>query len=988
MNTQQAIAFFTQQSSKLTQSLAALGLGNNGETVISLQPKVDQAVKTAFSKREQLSSKLDTLTAKARQAEDKLSLAAGNQSIEQERLAELQRQQSELEITIKGLQDRKQILSANGDSKRAAIKAEIATIKANITKTEAEVGLVKKQIADGLALVASYDSLRQQAQTAQEQANYHNQYVQYWGVVGHVQYWGKTKDIYGWVTDTAQVNARDSFQAQANQFTQQATAIQGQVDSFKQSLPVLEGTKNSKTDQIWLYYQELDAKNNVLSFASTQSGNDLALLDLQLSQLQTDLTQLKNTDIPSQKTITDGTTQRVTQVQSELDQLKTQKVSAQKSLESFNQSNKELLTTDLSLDLLQDSITKSQANIASLQGKLATPNQSVSVINSLNLSLTNEQTKLGQLKQQYQLEALEVLAVNQDRLNSLKGQLAAESSVSGAVKETTIGGYVVLVSQFADQLTGLSDVWADSLKGNHQFTVEVSNLFDSNLTSFVGVKKFIEDNLATPYSDYVLNGIQLDEALAIQEASVKYRDVLAKTVDDLQENIELQRKSVKQVDELNQKIQHIQTLTKYERENNQLDVVNIKLLEVREYQRQLTDFTQGLTLLQQANQNIYANVDKKGAITRPQTSNKYLFTNPASWLDAQSQAQALGGNLVTINDIEEQQWINQTFGTRLRGFWLGLTDKDEEGNWKWISSEPVTYKNWYPGEPNNGGGNEDYALTWHGGSWNDANGDVIVGLVEINVQALKQKEVALSQTVEKTKSALSSATDSLLSALNSPVLQNYVNLSLKTKSDQTVNNVQTFINQTKSSLTPKLINELSAELLQKIGELESQNLHSLKSYVQEQLNIITRSGVNDQTIKNLELLRLEAAYLSSVYLKDPLKVQKYLQEEAENKRNPSFGTQIVAGTPFTYANGFTSQNVQWRKLGDVNGDGKDDIIAGGQNYVYVSLSNGDGTFGEAKVASTTFTGINGSILRTKLARDRAVRAKFVEIRVRFNQGKV
>ena len=250
MNTQQAIAFFTQQSGKLTQSLAALDLGNNGETVVSLQTKVDQAVKTAFGKREQLSSKLDTLTAKARQAEDKLSLAAGNQSIEQERLAELQRQQSELEITIKGLQDRKQVLSANGDSKKAGIKAEIATIKANISKTEAEVGLLKKQIADGLGLVASYDSLRQQAQTAQEQANYHNQYVQYWGKVGEEKKRsGGHKDIYGWITNTAQVNARDSFQAQANQFTQQAAAIQGQVDSFKQSLPVLEGTKNSKTDQ-------------------------------------------------------------------------------------------------------------------------------------------------------------------------------------------------------------------------------------------------------------------------------------------------------------------------------------------------------------------------------------------------------------------------------------------------------------------------------------------------------------------------------------------------------------------------------------------------------------------------------------------------------------------------------------------------------------------------------------------------------------------
>ena len=118
MNTQQAIAFFTEQANTLTQSLTALGLGNNGETVTSLQTKVDQAVKTAFGKREQLSSKLDTITAKARQAKDKLYLAVSNQSIEQERLAELQKQQQALEITIKDLQERRQVLSDNGDIKK------------------------------------------------------------------------------------------------------------------------------------------------------------------------------------------------------------------------------------------------------------------------------------------------------------------------------------------------------------------------------------------------------------------------------------------------------------------------------------------------------------------------------------------------------------------------------------------------------------------------------------------------------------------------------------------------------------------------------------------------------------------------------------------------------------------------------------------------------------------------------------------------------
>jgi hypothetical protein len=592
MNTKLAINLLTENSNNLSNTLAALDLLSNGETISSLQLKVEQSIKTAFEKHQELSGKLDTVDGNLGQTENELSLAVSNQSIEQERLEELQKQQSELEITIQSLQDRKQVLSGNGDSKKAEIKAEIEVIKANITKTEAETATLKQQISDGLALMGSYDSLIQQAQTAQEQANYHNQYVQYWGVVGQ-EYTGKfgfSLPTYGWVTDTEQLNLRVSYQAQAIQLIQQAVSILGQVDSFKKSLPVLEETKNSKTDQVWLYYHELEAKNNLLSFASTQSGNDLALLDLQLSQSQKDLTQLKDADIPSQKVIVDRTTERVTQVQSELEQLKTQKVSDQQDLDTFVKDNQELLTTDLSLNLLQDSITQVQAKVTSLQGDLAQPNQSTDILNGLTQALGLEQGKLGQLKQQYQLLALEALEVNQGRLESLNGQLAAETSASNAVQVNTIEGYVDLVPQFVQQLTGLSDVWAENLKDNHQFTVHVSNLFQSNLTAFEGVASYIEDNLADPYSNYVLNGIQLDEAIIIQDAQVKYRDALEKTVDDLGENIELQKKSVEQTELLSTQLTHISELISLE--NQYANLQNDYAVFNQQLQGLSNDYTQ------------------------------------------------------------------------------------------------------------------------------------------------------------------------------------------------------------------------------------------------------------------------------------------------------------------------------------------------------------------------------------------------------------
>jgi uncharacterized protein (DUF2147 family) len=59
------------------------------------------------------------------------------------------------------------------------------------------------------------------------------------------------------------------------------------------------------------------------------------------------------------------------------------------------------------------------------------------------------------------------------------------------------------------------------------------------------------------------------------------------------------------------------------------------------------------------------------------------------------------------------------------------------------------------------------------------------------------------------------------------------------------------------------------------------------------------------------------------------------------------------------AGGWASQDQYTRLLADVNGDGKADIVAFGQNNVYVALSNGDGSFAAPAIASSQFTGALG-----------------------------
>ncbi len=130
-------------------------------------------------------------------------------------------------------------------------------------------------------------------------------------------------------------------------------------------------------------------------------------------------------------------------------------------------------------------------------------------------------------------------------------------------------------------------------------------------------------------------------------------------------------------------------------------------------------------------------------LTNPTTGNRYFLTESASsWTEAQAEAASQGGNLVAINNADEQKWLLDVFvSTEL--FWIGFTDQETEGAWKWVNGEKVTYTNWTPNEPNNGQfflenqyvGRENYAvMNWQSnGKWNDIHNIYLKarGIVEV-----------------------------------------------------------------------------------------------------------------------------------------------------------------------------------------------------------------------------------------------------------------
>ncbi|XP_073730325.1 uncharacterized protein [Misgurnus anguillicaudatus] len=70
----------------------------------------------------------------------------------------------------------------------------------------------------------------------------------------------------------------------------------------------------------------------------------------------------------------------------------------------------------------------------------------------------------------------------------------------------------------------------------------------------------------------------------------------------------------------------------------------------------------------------------------------FISSEKKSWNDSRRYCIDRGADLIIINNKKEQDFVKKRFNTDI--FWIGLSDSDEEGRWKWVDNSTLNSNFW------------------------------------------------------------------------------------------------------------------------------------------------------------------------------------------------------------------------------------------------------------------------------------------------------
>uniref|UniRef100_A0A6P4FJZ5 Hepatic lectin-like n=1 Tax=Drosophila rhopaloa TaxID=1041015 RepID=A0A6P4FJZ5_DRORH len=84
-----------------------------------------------------------------------------------------------------------------------------------------------------------------------------------------------------------------------------------------------------------------------------------------------------------------------------------------------------------------------------------------------------------------------------------------------------------------------------------------------------------------------------------------------------------------------------------------------------------------------------------------------------TWIDAEDTCRKMGGHLAAFQNQKEFNAVTAKLHHNI-AYWLGISDREKEGEFVTASGNPPTFLTWNRGEPNNAGGKEDCVNIWNG----------------------------------------------------------------------------------------------------------------------------------------------------------------------------------------------------------------------------------------------------------------------------------